>query len=53
MPLVLRCITFLQMISNHSAAWPIFKAQVVRVQRESAGVEHVFAFKSVGVYLSS
>lgn len=38
MPLVLRCITFLQMILNHSAAWPIFKVQVVRVQHESDGV---------------
>lgn len=56
MPLVLCCITFLQMILNHSAAWPIFKVQVVRVWQRQFAVEkeeHVFVFNSYGIYLSS
>lgn len=58
MPWVLRWITFLQMILNHSAAWPIFKVQVVRVQHESDGVRVQLKKKSaclclIAIYLPS
>lgn len=46
-------ITFLQMILNHSAAWPIFKVRVARAQHETAGrrfaaekEERVFVYDS-------